>query len=932
MDTSQEGFVSPVPLIQEKLVRDRIPDLVAGETSRKADSAELPALLAAKVVEEAAELADLLRHPPPNSSKDGILLELADLYDVLDKIIQVHGITPRSLAEAREEKRRRRGGFDQNRVLGLPAPVRRLSSGPDVPFRATLVSEIESCRKASFAVAFIGPGGIETLLPSLREALGRGATFRILTTDYLGVTDPGAVQRLLDLREDYSPESLEIRFHRWDPVQGLSRGFHPKTYLFERRDGRKVAYAGSSNLSMAALSRNIEWNVVLGSLDLADPVAQLEEEFERAYRRPEVVAATRSFLQEYARRRRPAPSLQEGSESETPIPEPRSHQQAALAELVRLRGEGRGRALAIMATGLGKTYLAVFDSLGFGRVLFLAHRREILEQAREAFRTVRPLDSGSFFGGGERDLSGTLVFAQVQSLGRKHALDAISKDHFDYIVVDECHHAEAPTYRRILDHFTPRFVLGLSATPYRMDNGDIFALMEDSVACRMGFMEGIRQNLLAPFSYRGLKDPVDYSRIPWRQGRLDPVSLEAAVMRDQRTAEVLRVFREMPGRRTVAFCVSVAHARSLLQAFREQGIAGASVDGGTPPAERRRVLDAFRRGEVSLLFVVDLLNEGVDIPEIDRVLLLRPTESPTVFLQQIGRGLRKAPGKERLTICDFVGNHRRAHYVLPALFDRIPESGEWTQAAREALVAYETKRLDLPESVSITFDWEVVDLLKARIFSAEPREERLLSDYLDLWERLEHRPTLLETQIHGDRPVRDYLSFFGDWHSLHRALEKKGKRMDPEEAQLFETAGAFLRALERTSLTFSFKLAVLSIVLRENGFDRPLPISRLVAGFRDFYKNPRYRPDLEKAALSDLDHVTDRTLETYLLKNPVKAWTGSGAGEGGPFFSWDKGSGFFSYIGPKTGGPLFAEAVRERLEYRLADYFGRRVKEGGDDT
>ncbi len=935
MTERQEGFVGPDPLIREKLVRDGVPESVSQGPPRTLGSRERASFLAAKVVEEAAELAEQILHVAEGGVSDGVLLEMADLLEVLDRVRSVFSLSPTQVKKTRKEKLRIRGGFESDRVLAVPAPLRRLANGTDVPLRSSLLVELARCRRADLAVAFIKEGAAASLLPALREALSRGAHIRILTTDYLGVTDPEALDLLSSLGEKREGKGIEIRCFLSAPSGEVFRGYHPKAYLFERENGRRIAFVGSSNLSNAALSESVEWNVFLRETDLADPVDQLSQEFGRIFASSRSVPVNPDFVSNYRARRKP-PSWGQGLSDilgGSASPRPTPLQDEVLLSLAELRADGARRALAILATGLGKTYLAAFDCRGFSRVLFLAHRREILEQARETFFRVHPEKTASVVSEGEADVSGDLVFAQVQTLARPSRLLDIPPETFDYIVVDECHHAEAPSYRRILDHFRPKFVLGLTATPYRMDNGDIFALMDGHVVCRRTFIEGIRGGMLAPFHYFGLKDTVDYEKIPWRGGRYDPEALERALTESRRAQETLRAFREHEGSKTVAFCVSRLHARLLAEFFSREGIAAGHLTGETPSGERREILRKFREGSLSILFVVDLLNEGVDIPEIDRVMLLRPTDSPTVFLQQIGRGLRLAPGKGHLTILDFIGNHRRVHYVLPALTGREPKNGNWAEEAGVILRQYKQEQLDLPPGVKVKFDWEAMDLLEARILAAEPKESVLLSSFADLWERLGHRPTLVETALEGEVHPREFLAFFGSWQKVLEAMEKR--RLDlvvlrESERLLFSEAGDFFREVERTAMSRSYKMVVLSVWLeREGGLSRPISLRDLSVGFRAFFSDPLHRKDLEGTEILDLDHVTDRTLEGYVQKNPVHAWAGKNRkGKDESFFQYDKTSRTLSFSGKGGDLPGFREALLERVSYRLSDYFQRRLGEG----
>ena len=936
MAGSQEGFSGSHPLIREKLVRDRISE---GE-GRRGGHQEMASLLAAKVVEEASELAEQILQVGEAGISDGVLLEMADLLEVLDRVRSAFSLSEAEVKKIQRKKRDDRGGFESDRILAVPAPIRRLSNGTDVPLRPSLLVELARCRRADLAVAFIKRSAVESLLPALREALSRETRIRILTTDYLDVTDPDALDLLLSLGEGRGKGRIEVRCFLSAPSGDTPQGYHPKAYLFERENGRRIAFVGSSNLSNAALSGNIEWNIFLRETDLADPVDQLSREFETIFASSRSAPVNSEFVGNYRARRKTSPWVQglSGVLDESSDPRPTPLQEEVLLSLAELRADGAQRALAILATGLGKTFLAAFDTQGFSRVLFLAHRREILDQARETFLRVYPGKKASMVAEGVSDLSGDLVFAQVQTLSRPSRLSTIPRETFDYIVVDECHHAEAPSYQRILDHFRPKFVLGLTATPYRMDNGDIFALMGGHVACRKTFIEGIREGLLVSFHYFGLKDVVDYEEIPWRGGRYDPEALERALIESRRAEATLQAFREHEGTKTVAFCVSRLHARLLAEAFSREGIGAGYLTGVTPSGERQSTLRKFREGALSILFVVDLLNEGVDIPEIDRVMLLRPTDSPTVFLQQIGRGLRLAPVKSHLTILDFIGNHRRAHYVLPALTGREPKNGNWAEEAGTILRQYKQERLDLPPGVLLSFDWEAIELLEARILAAEPRETSLLLTYESLWEALGHRPTLVETALEGEVHPREILTFFGSWQRMLEALAQR--RSDPfvlsePERRLFAEAGDFFREIERTAMTRSYKMVLLSVWLdRDGGLSRPISLQELTAGFRKFFNDPLHRKDLAGTEIFDIDHVTDRTLEGYIQRNPINAWAGQNRKKNDTaFFHYDKNSRTLFFEGKGADLPGFEEALRERVEYRLCDYFQRRVgrKEGGEN-
>ena len=491
--------------------------------------------------------------------------------------------------------------------------------------------------RVDLLVSFVMKSGLEQVHGGLLDALDRGARVRVLTTDYLTVTDADALARLLDLAELH-PEVIATRvFH--DPATS----FHPKAYLFSSADGAVAAtFVGSNNLSASGIGGGIEW--AIGT----DQAAPLLTAFERLWSDPRSQQLTHELLAEYRLRWQPAVHTA-GVVVEPPArpPAPRPVQREALTALEQTRLEGFRRGLVVMATGLGKTWLAAFDTARpqFRRVLFVAHREEILRQSLEVFRRVQPdADLGLYYGGAKQSGARTL-FAGVQTLAGN--LDQFEPDRFDYVVIDEFHHAAARSYRRVIDHFQPGFMLGLTATPNRMDGADLLALCSDNLVYECPLTEGIERGDLSPFHYFGIADDVDYTPIPWRSGRFDPATLTRAVETQERAQHALDVWRDKGGGRTIAFCVTVTHADFMAEFFRSNGVAAVAVHSGPTSAPRAGSVEQLRAGELQVICTVDMFNEGLDVPEIDTVLMLRPTESPVVFLQQLGRGLRRSDGQGR---------------------------------------------------------------------------------------------------------------------------------------------------------------------------------------------------------------------------------------------------------------------------------------------
>ena len=301
----------------------------------------------------------------------------------------------------------------------------------------------------------------------------------------------------------------------------------------------------------------------------------------------------------------------------------------------------------MLATGLGKTWLAGFDCdrPEFNRILFVAHREEILDQAVAVFRRVMPNAHFGRLVAEIREIDADLLFASVQTLGRTNHLSGFRPNHFDYIVIDKFHHAAAATYRQIIEYFVPKFLLGLTATPDRTDGADLLGLCQENLVFQADMPDGIGGGHLCPFHYFGVPDEVDYANIPWRNAQFDLNELTAAVATEARAAKALEQFRKLGGKRCIAFCCSQRHADFMADFFVREGVAAVAVHSGPGSAPRATSLEQLRAGELQVVFAVDMFNEGVDVPTIDTVLMLRPTKSTIIWLQQLGRGLRIAPIK-----------------------------------------------------------------------------------------------------------------------------------------------------------------------------------------------------------------------------------------------------------------------------------------------
>ncbi|MGR3783752.1 MAG: DEAD/DEAH box helicase family protein, partial [Albimonas sp.] len=658
-----------------------------------------------------------------------------------------------------------------------PARGPALLDGPEAALLAHLVPHVDEAVEIDAAVAFALRSGVDLLFPYLEELLERGGRLRLLVGDYLGATDPAALRRLMDL-----PQTADLRV-----FDAAAVAFHPKSWLFRFRDGTGALLVGSSNLSRSALAGGVEWNLRLFGAPDAPALAEARAAFARLMARPEVAPLTHDWIDAYAARRLPPPPQETGLAPEPPpaAPEPHEIQAEALAALAASRARGHRAGLVVLATGLGKTFLAAFDSRPFARVLFIAHREEILTQAMAAFRAVRPDARLGRFAGAEKDREAEILFASIQTLGRAAHLQGFDPGAFDYVVVDEFHHAAAATYRRVIEHFEPAFLLGLTATPERMDGGDLLALCGENLVHRCDMWDAITRGRLCPFTYHGLPDAIDYTQIPWRGRRFDEAALTAAAATRARARDALDQLAARGGARTLGFCVSQAHADFMARMSREAGLRARAVHSGPTSAPRTASLAALQAGELDVVFAVDMFNEGVDVPEIDTVLMLRPTESPVVWLQQFGRGLRLAEGKARLTVIDYIGAHRAFLVKARALLQTA--GGDRALAAR--LREVRTGELALPPGCEILYETETLDLLEALLRVDGGDAAELEAFYEDV--RLTHgaRPTAAEIAHAGFDPRR---TGHGQWFDYVR---DRGD-LDPAAERALQGYGGLTREVE----------------------------------------------------------------------------------------------------------------------------------------
>lgn len=518
-------------------------------------------------------------------------------------------------------------------------------------------SEIESAASIDILMAFVRWAGVRQLIQPFRNLMNRGGSIRVITTTYTNSTEQRALDALVELGADVKV-SFDLSQTR----------LHAKAWLFKRSRGISTAYIGSSNMTASAMVDGVEWNVRIAEVANPDIIQKFNAVFESYWESSEYKNYDPA---EFAAAVSQAEHQKNLVDLSPFAVEPRPFQQRILDDIAASRSAGFHRNLVVAATGTGKTVMSAFDyeslsrQIPFAKLLFIAHRKEILNQSRKMFAQITKDPSfGELWVDGDRPLKFDHVFASIQTLVHQD-IESISPDFYDIIIIDEAHHVAASSYQRILDHFRPKELIGLTATPERGDGHSILPYFDNRIAAELRIWEAIEQQHLCPFAYFGIRDEVDLSGVTWKRGagydveeltNVYTASHQWISLVIQQVQQKILNASEM---KALGFCAGLRHAEFVANQFNKAGIRSVVLSGDNESDERASAMRQLAMGEIQAIFTVDIFNEGIDIPSVDTLLLLRPTDSGLLFMQQIGRGLRKAKGKRICTILDFVGHHRK---------------------------------------------------------------------------------------------------------------------------------------------------------------------------------------------------------------------------------------------------------------------------------
>lgn len=785
-----------------------------------------------------------------------------------------------------------------------------------------LISSLKKADSVDIIVSFLMESGVKMLINELENALKRGAKIRILTGNYLGITQPSA----LYLIKNKLGKRVDLRFYN-EP----GRSFHPKSYIFHYKNHSEI-YIGSSNISKSALTSGVEWNYRFSSQTDEKNYDKFYQAFEDLFESHSIVIDDEELKRYSKEWHRPAVAKDiekydafdsEDDNGVISIFEPRGAQIEALCALENTRAEGANKALILAATGVGKTYLAAFDSSKYKRVLFVAHREEILKQAAESFRNVRKSEDYGFFNSNDKETDKAVIFASVYTLGKKEYLNKqyFEEDYFDYLIIDEFHHAVNEQYRNIVEYFKPKFMLGLTATPERMDGKNIYEICDYNVPYEITLKDAINKGMLVPFHYYGIFDSTDYSKMHMVKGRYDEKELnETYIGNVKRYDLIYKYYCKYGSKRALGFCCSRAHASDMAREFCNRGIPAVAVysnSDGEFSEDRKTAIDKLKSGEIRVIFSVDMFNEGVDITSIDMVMFLRPTESPVVFLQQLGRGLRKSRGKEYLNVLDFIGNYEKAgcvRYLLTGNKKNVPYNP--------------ADHSDFPDDCMIDFDMRLIDLFTEMDRKGLKIKERINNEFLRVKDLLDKVPTRIDFFTYVDDQIYELMIGHAKDNPLKNYLEylKRYEFLSEDEKILYHGIGReFINYIETTNMSKVYKMPVLKAFYNHGRVQKSVTEEQLLTSWKEFFETGTNWKDLQNGMTYEkYKNISNEEHIKKIIQMPVKYLLKSGAG----FFVQKEGAvlSLSDELSKVIDNNAFVYHMKDAVEYRIMDYYQRRYR------
>ncbi len=638
---------------------------------------------------------------------------------------------------------------------------------------STLLDELRTCESFFLSVAFITSGGVASLFGTLLDLNSKGIKGKILVSEYLNFTEPEALRKLLQL------SNVELKI-------ATNSDFHSKGFLFTHKSYYTIII-GSSNITHGALTKNKEWNLKVTAHKDSELFKNTIIEFDNVFEQAQDVSP--EYLEKYSFVYNTERKLRQGLrnailEGNDKMIQPNEMQIQAIENLNKLRKEGKNKALLVSATGTGKTYLSAFDvaQINPKRMLFLVHRKNIAQKAMESYAAIlsNKKDLG-LYSGSTNNINADYVFSTVQTFSRDEHLEKFTPDYFDYIVIDETHRASANSYQKIMNHFNPKFLLGMTATPERTDGLDIFALFDYNIASEIRLHDALANDMLVPFHYYGISDIVVDGK------SLDENATVNELNRIDRVNHIIQninLFGTDDGvKRGLVFCSRQEECVFLSHEFNIRGLRTIALTGSSSEDERSRAIDLLETDDLEIkldyIFTVDIFNEGIDIPRVNQIVMLRPTQSAIVFVQQLGRGLRKREGKSFVTVIDFIGNYQNNFLVPIALF------GDKTFVKDNLRKLVHRPEKSLIGASTIYFDRIVKEKIFNSIDTGKLQEKRrLVEDYKILKGKIGRIPTMVDFLNHGERDPYQYITQYKSYYSFLLGMKESISQITDYEERI----------------------------------------------------------------------------------------------------------------------------------------------------